>query len=71
MRGEVHVGQQGFPYSCAPPSSLQVMPWPNFGTTPRDNELSAIYDYLSALPHTEIGSSEQCTPDPQGVAGNQ
>jgi hypothetical protein len=56
------------PKTC---SLLQVMPWPNFGTTYRRFELSAIYDYLSALPHTNIDSSAQCTPDPQGVAGNQ
>ena len=50
---------------------LQVMPWPNFGTTLRRYELSAIYDYLSALPHTEPDNTAQCTPNPQGVADNQ
>ena len=50
---------------------LQVMPWSNFNTTYRNFELSAIYDYLSVLPHTEIGDAEQCTPDPQGLASNQ
>jgi hypothetical protein len=46
---------------------LNVMPWPNFQNY-RINEISAIYDYLSALPHTEIGAGAACTPDPQGVA---
>jgi hypothetical protein len=51
---------------------LQVMPWSNFGTTYRQYELSAIYDYLSALPHADPGAAAQCTPDPQGLsAGNQ
>jgi hypothetical protein len=50
---------------------LQVMPWPNFGTTLRRYELSAIYDYLSALPHTEPDNTAQCAPNPQGVADNQ
>jgi hypothetical protein len=56
------------PKTC---SLLQVMPWPNFGTTYRRFELSAIYDYLSALPHKDVDNSAQCTPEPQGVAGNQ
>jgi hypothetical protein len=46
---------------------LNVMPWPNFQNY-RIYEISAIYDYLSALPHTEIGVAAPCTPDPQGVA---
>ena len=50
---------------------LNVMPWPNFSVTYSNFELSAIYDYLSALPHTEVGAATQCTPDPQGVADNQ
>jgi hypothetical protein len=50
---------------------LNVMPWPNFSVTYGNFELSAIYDYLSALPHTEVGAATQCTPDPQGVADNQ
>src|SRR6516162_8463157 len=33
---------------------LQVMPWYNFQNY-RIFEISAIYDYLSALPHTEVG----------------
>ena len=56
------------PQQC---SLLQVMPWPNFGTTLRRYELSAIYDYLSALPHTEPDATAQCVSDPQGVADNQ
>jgi hypothetical protein len=50
---------------------LNVMPWSNFNVTYDNFELSAIYDYLSALPHTEVGAATQCTPDPQGVADNQ
>ena len=46
---------------------LNVMPWPNFQNY-RIYEISAIYDYLSALPHTEVGTAAACTPDPQGVA---
>jgi hypothetical protein len=49
---------------------LNVMPWPNFRNY-RPFEISAIYDYLSALPHTNVGSAAQCTPDPQGVADKQ
>ena len=45
---------------------LGVMPWYNFQNY-RVSEISAIYDYLSALPHTEVGP-QACTPDPQGLA---
>ncbi len=45
---------------------LQVMPWYNFRNY-RVFEISAIYDYLSALPHTDVGAQAQCQPDPQGV----
>jgi hypothetical protein len=54
------------PQSCG---LLQVMPWPGFSKTLRQQEISAIYDYLSALPHRDPGP--QCMPDPQGVADNQ
>jgi hypothetical protein len=47
---------------------LQVMPWPHYQNV-RRQELSAIYTYLAALPHAEPGAAQQCTPDPQGVAG--
>jgi hypothetical protein len=49
---------------------LQVMPWYNFQNY-RIFEISAIYDYLHALPHTEVGAQAQCQPDPQGVADKQ
>ncbi|HET7883605.1 MAG TPA: hypothetical protein VFL55_22150 [Acetobacteraceae bacterium] len=56
------------PKTC---SLLQVMPWPNF-LSYRRSELSAIYDYLSALPHRDPDpNSLQCTPAPQGVAEGQ
>jgi hypothetical protein len=46
---------------------LQVMPWPQYqDMTQRD--LSAVYSFLSALPHAEVGSAAQCSPNPQGVA---
>jgi hypothetical protein len=48
---------------------LQVMPWPNFQNY-RIYEISAIYDYLSALPYRDIGPGA-CTPEPQGVADPQ
>jgi hypothetical protein len=47
---------------------LQVMPWAYFQDM-KQQELNAIYSFLSALPHAEIGSAAQCVPDPQGVAG--
>jgi hypothetical protein len=47
---------------------LAVMPWPNIQEM-RKQELHAIYAYLSVLPHSEPGAAKQCTPDPQGVAG--
>jgi hypothetical protein len=47
---------------------LQVMPWPNFREM-RKQELSAIYTFLSALPHAEPGAAKQCAPAPQGIAG--
>jgi hypothetical protein len=46
------------------------MPWYNFKNY-RIFEISAIYDYLSALPHTEVGAQAQCQPDSQGVADQQ
>ncbi len=49
---------------------LQVMPWYNFQNY-RISEISAIYDYLQALPPTEVGAQAQCPPDPQGVADKQ
>ena len=47
---------------------LQVMPWPNYQDM-RAQDISAIYSYLSALPHAEPGPFAQCVPDPQGVVG--
>ena len=50
---------------------LQVMPWPNYQDM-RRRDLTAIYAYLSALPHADPISPSPpggCTPDPQGVAG--
>lgn len=46
---------------------LQVMPWPSYQDM-RPQEISAIYSYLSALPHAEPGIAAQCVPDPQGIA---
>jgi hypothetical protein len=46
---------------------LQVMPWPNYQNVDKQ-EVSAIYTYLSALPHAEPGLAAQCQPDPQGIA---
>lgn len=56
------------PQSCG---LLQVMPWPALRATLRQNELDAIYDYLSAIPTADPTAppAGQCTPDPQGVAG--
>ena len=51
------------PKSC---SLLQVMPWPNFSATLSRKEITAIYDYLSVLPHKDPGT--QCIPAPQGLA---
>jgi hypothetical protein len=56
------------PQSCG---LLQVMPWPTLSVTLRKSEISAIYDYLSAIPHADPGAAAQCTPDAQGVADNQ
>jgi hypothetical protein len=47
---------------------LQVMPWPNYQDM-RPQEISAIYSYLSALPHAKPGAAAQCKPDPQGIKG--
>jgi hypothetical protein len=55
----------GDPQAC---ELLQVMPWPEFQVM-TEGDLSAIYDYLSAIPHQEIGAAAQCVPDPQGIAG--
>ena len=49
---------------------LQVMPWYNFQNY-RISELSAIYDYLQALPPTQVGAQAQCPPGPQGLADKQ
>jgi hypothetical protein len=49
---------------------LSVMPWPNFRNY-RVFEINAIYDYLSALKHTDAGVTAQCPVAPQGVADNQ
>ncbi|HEV8482563.1 MAG TPA: cytochrome C [Blastocatellia bacterium] len=38
-----------------PDEILQVMPWPIFRNM-NDNDIHAIYDYLSSIPHAEPGS---------------
>jgi hypothetical protein len=38
-----------------PDEILQVMPWPIFRNM-TDNDIHAIYDYLSSIPHAEPGS---------------
>jgi len=38
-----------------PAQLLQVMPWPIYGNL-TDQDLKAIYEYLSAIPHAEPGS---------------
>jgi len=49
------------PANCIPPpvdgSRLQVMPWPDFQDM-TDNDIEAIYEYLSAIP---------CNPGPAKV----
>ena len=47
---------------------LQVMPWPNYQELSK-TDLNAIYSFLSVLPHAEPGAAAQCSPAPQGVAG--
>jgi hypothetical protein len=49
---------------------LQVMPWYNFRNY-RIFEINAIYDYLGALPYTDVGALAQCQPAPQGLADQQ
>lgn len=47
----------GFDFHHAHPQFgplLQVMPWPTYQSM-TDNELDAIYEYLSAIPHAEPG----------------
>jgi hypothetical protein len=46
---------------------LQVMPWPNYRAM-TSQDLNAMYDYLSALPHADPGAQAQCVVDPQGIA---
>jgi hypothetical protein len=52
---------------------LQIMPWPLYSKM-TNSDLRAIYAYLRALPHANpnpspIPAAAQCTPDPQGIAG--
>jgi hypothetical protein len=49
---------------------LQVMPWPLLRDMTRQ-DLSAVYSYLSALPHADPGADAQCVPEPQGIANGQ
>jgi hypothetical protein len=55
------------PANCIPPpvdgSLLQVMPWPTFHNM-TDHQLTAIYEYLSAIPCLES------SPDPNNVLHN-
>jgi hypothetical protein len=55
------------PANCIPPpvdgSLLQVMPWPTFHNM-TDHQLTAIYEYLSAIPCLES------SPDPSNVLHN-
>ena len=44
-----------------PGELLQVMPWPVYGKMVRQ-DLKAVYEYLSAIPHAE--PSEECAPPP-------
>jgi hypothetical protein len=46
-----------------PGQLLQVMPWPVYGRMLK-SDLTAVYEYLSAIPHAETGSSPECTPPP-------
>jgi hypothetical protein len=52
--------RHGIDFECAPDDPppcplLQVMPWPYYGDL-TDDELHAIYEFLSAIPHAEPGS---------------
>ncbi len=38
-----------------PHAILQVMPWPIHGSM-TDDDLQAVYEYLSAIPHAEPGT---------------
>ena len=49
-----------------PGQLLQVMPWPVYGKM-LDRDLAAVYEYLSAIPHAEIG--EGCTEPEARRAG--
>jgi hypothetical protein len=46
-----------------PDQLLRVMPWPVYGRMLK-NDLAAVYEYLSAIPHAETGTSPECTPPP-------
>jgi hypothetical protein len=53
----IHVMRTGEDLDKAHPQIsplLQVMPWPNLGKM-SDRDLTAIYAYLSAIPHAEAG----------------
>ena len=45
-----------------PDEILQVMPWPVYGKM-FDSDLSAVYEYLSAIPHAEHGAG--CATPPE------
>lgn len=49
-----------------PGELLQVMPWPVYGKM-IERDLSAVYEYLSSIPHAE--TSEECAPPPPSAAG--
>jgi hypothetical protein len=44
-----------------PGELLQVMPWPVYGKM-LERDLSAVYEFLSSIPHAE--PSEECAPPP-------
>jgi hypothetical protein len=51
----IRTGQDPIP----PHRRLQVMPWPTFRFM-TDRDLSAIYEYLSALPHQDTPAPGSC-----------
>ncbi|MFO1506566.1 MAG: hypothetical protein U1F23_05745 [Lysobacterales bacterium] len=60
--------RDGVDFECAPGDPppcplLQVMPWPYY-TDMSDDELLAIYQFLSAIPHAEPGGSNVSRRDP-------
>jgi hypothetical protein len=50
-----------------PRAVLQVMPWPIYGNM-TDDDLQAVYEYLSAIPHAEPGTFAGGTCPAPGLA---